>query len=152
MKIEGIYPVLATQRVAASRDFYLQHFPFEISFEADWYVSLATRPDASENGIFQLAILDCMHPSVPEAFRRPTSGLLLNFEVKDADAEYARMQSAGLPMHLELRSEPWGQRHFITEDPNGVLLDVIQLIPPSAEFAAMYDDATAAALNEREAK
>jgi len=29
-------------------------------------------------------------------------------------------------------------RHFITRDPNGVLIDVIKPIPPSAEFLAQY--------------
>ena len=36
--------------------------------------------------------------------------------------------------------EPFGQRHFITADPNGVMIDVIKPIPPSAEFAAQYAD------------
>ncbi|MFX4229610.1 MAG: hypothetical protein ACFHHU_17570 [Porticoccaceae bacterium] len=39
---------------------------------------------------------------------------------------------------LPLRDEPFGQRHFITRDPNGVLIDVIKPIPPSAEFLAQY--------------
>ena len=47
--------------------------------------------------------------------------------------------AAGLPMLLPLRDEDFGQRHFITQDPNGVLIDVIKPIPPSAEFAAQYD-------------
>jgi hypothetical protein len=37
-----------------------------------------------------------------------------------------------------LRDEDFGQRHFITADPNGVLIDVIKPIPPSAEFAELY--------------
>jgi hypothetical protein len=37
-----------------------------------------------------------------------------------------------------LRDETFGQRHFITKDPNGVLIDVIKPIPPSTEFAAQY--------------
>ena len=37
-----------------------------------------------------------------------------------------------------LTDEAFGQRHFITADPNGVLIDVITPIPPSAEFAAAY--------------
>ena len=35
-------------------------------------------------------------------------------------------------------TEDFGQRHFITADPNGVLIDVITPTPPSAEFAAQY--------------
>ncbi len=36
--------------------------------------------------------------------------------------------------------QDFGQRHFITSDPNGVLIDVIKPIPPSPEFAAQYAD------------
>ena len=88
---------------------------------------------------YQLALLEYTHPSVPAGFRQATSGLILNFEVENVDAEYERLMAAGLKAHLELRSEDWGQRHFITSDPNGILIDMIQLIPPSAEFAKLYE-------------
>jgi hypothetical protein len=39
---------------------------------------------------------------------------------------------------VSLRDEPWGQRHFITEDPDGVLVDVVTVIPPAPEFVAQY--------------
>ena len=54
------------------------------------------------------------------------------------DGEYERAREAGLTILQELRDEAFGQRHFITVDPNGVLIDVITPIPPSAEFAAQY--------------
>jgi catechol 2,3-dioxygenase-like lactoylglutathione lyase family enzyme len=85
-----------------------------------------------------LAIVDAHHESVPEGFRRPVEGVLLNFEVDDVDAEYARLQGAGIPIALELRSEDWGQRHFIVRDPDDALIDIITPIAPSAEFAANY--------------
>ncbi|THB79312.1 MAG: glyoxalase/bleomycin resistance/extradiol dioxygenase family protein, partial [Desulfobulbaceae bacterium] len=37
-----------------------------------------------------------------------------------------------------IKSEDFGQRHFIVVDPNGILVDVIQNIEPSAEFAEQY--------------
>lgn len=67
--------------------------------------------------------------------------MLLNFEVADVDAEYETLSAAGVPILLELRDEPFGQRHFIAADPNGVLIDVITVIPPSPEFAAGYLEA-----------
>lgn len=151
MKLESIYPVLGTDLLAESRDFYLKHFPFQLTFESDWYVSLITKADAlaEDTSHAQLALLDCTHKSVPESFRTAATGLLLNFEVTDVDAEFERLKSAGLPMHLELRSEDWGQRHFITSDPNGVLIDVIQLIPPSEEYAKQYDKEIVDYLNSR---
>jgi len=66
--------------------------------------------------------------------------------VDDVDCEYERLLGIGLPMHLPLRSEDFGQRHFITSDPNGVLIDVIQVIPPSAEYAPLYDEDTLRAI------
>ena len=43
--------------------------------------------------------------------------MLLNFEVADVDAKHTELSAAGLPMLLPLRDEPFGQRHFITQDP-----------------------------------
>lgn len=45
---------------------------------------------------------------------------------------YAKAKAAGLPILIPLRDEAFGQRHFITADPNDVLIDVIKPIPPSA--------------------
>lgn len=136
MKLSSLYPVVCTERVKESRDFYLAYFPFEITFETDWYVSLWTKQEPR----FQLALLDYNHPSLPAEFQKPAQGVLLNFEVEDVDAEYHRLRAAGLPIHLELKSEDWGQRHFITSDPNGLLIDVIKLIPPSTEYAQQYTE------------
>ena len=44
----------------------------------------------------------------------------------------------GLTERLPLRDEAFGQRHFIVEAPGGVLVDVIEPIEPSAEFAAAF--------------
>ncbi|MCV2888254.1 VOC family protein [Ruegeria aquimaris] len=85
-----------------------------------------------------LAILDGQHETIPAQARGPVRGVILKFEVADAAAEYDRLSAAGLPMLKPLKDEAFGQRHFITTDPNGVLIDVITPIPPSAEFAAQY--------------
>ena len=103
-------------------------------FESDWYVHL----QSSENETVNLAILDGQHATIPEVGRGSAQGLLLNFEVEDVDKVYERLRAAGLKMLLELRDEPFGQRHFITQDPSGVLIDIIKPIPPSAEFLAQY--------------
>ncbi|MCX5576928.1 VOC family protein [Kaistia terrae] len=134
MRITSFYPVLMTQDVPATAAFYQTHFGFITAFESDWYVHLQSATDPAIN----LAVLDGTHATIPEIGRGLASGLLLNFEVEDVDAVHARLAAAGLPMLLALRDEPFGQRHFITRDPNGVLIDVITPIPPSAEFAAQY--------------
>ncbi|MFD3662750.1 VOC family protein [Streptomyces sp. NPDC058659] len=135
-KLGGFYPVLATRDVAASRDFYTRHLRFEVTFEADWYVSLRRR-DAPQ---YELALLDHTHPTLPEGHRTALGGgLLLNFEVDDVDAEHQRLVvEAELPEVLPLRTEEFGQRHFILAAPDGVLIDVITVVPPSEEYAGQY--------------
>lgn len=132
MNVMSLYSVICTDKLAESKAFYLDNFPFETTFEADWYVSLrlnGARP-------FELALLDYRHETIPEGFRTPfAGGLLVNLEVDDIDGVYRAFQAAGLPVHLELRDEAFGQRHFITVDPNGVLIDVIKPIPFTGEFA-----------------
>lgn len=136
MQITSLYPVIATDKVAESRAFYLNNFPFETTFDSAWYVSFRSRGEQP----FELALLDYRHETIPERFRKTfASGLLINIEVEDVDSVYHSFCDAGLPIHLELRSEDFGQRHFITSDPNGVLIDVIKVIPFTGEFAA--DDA-----------
>lgn len=135
MKTTRYYPVIMTDDVVGTAAFYTESFRFESKFESDWYVHLQSREDESVN----LAILSGDHESVPEVARGArVRGLLLNFEVDDVDAEFELATSVGLPILLELRDEPFGQRHFITKDPNGVLIDVIKPIPPSAEYLAQF--------------
>ncbi|WP_043640876.1 VOC family protein [Nonomuraea candida] len=132
MRLSSFYPVICTGKVAESKEFYVRLFGFEVTFEADWYVSLRRGP-------YELALLDHTHPTLPAAYRRPVAGLLLNFEVDDVDAEWARLvEGEGLTPELALRDEDFGQRHFIVSDPNGVLVDVITPIAPTGDYAAAY--------------
>ena len=134
MKSTSYYPVLMVEDVTATADFYKRHFRFAALFESDWYAHLQSSEDKRVN----LGVVRFDHESVPEAGRAPTRGLLINFEVRDPDAIYARAKEAGLPVLRDLCDEDFGQRHFITADPNGVLIDVIKPIRPSAAFLAQY--------------
>jgi len=134
MKITSSYPVLMVEDVAATAAFYVRHLSFRPLFEADWYAHLQSTNEPAVN----LAILQGDHETIPDGARGRACGVLLNFEVEDVDAVYDEAVAAGLPILLSLRDEDFGQRHFITSDPNGVLIDIIKPIPPSAEFAASY--------------
>lgn len=136
MKVTSYYPVIMTNDVAGTAGFYQAHFGFAPLFASEWYVHLQMEGDASVN----LAVLDGRHETIPVPARgQVAGGLLLNFEVDDPDAVHERLAAAGLPILLPLRDEDFGQRHFITSDPNGVLIDIVKPIAPSAEFAALYE-------------
>ncbi|ANY21656.1 VOC family protein [Gordonia terrae] len=132
MAITSVYPVLMSNDVTSASAFYQQILGFEVTFSADWYVSMRT-------GVFELALVDASHPTIPEGHRRAAAGLLVNIEVDDVDDLYRRLMGEhGLRPVLELRDEEFGQRHFIVEGPDGVLLDCIQPIAPVGEFVDAY--------------
>lgn len=128
----SFYPVVMTTDAAAAARFFQDHFGFAQTFAADWYVSLVR--DGAE-----LAFLASDHETIPSGFGTPAGGILLNVEVDDARAAYRRLVAdRGLDCVLTLRDEPFGQRHFIVVAPGGILVDVIEPIEPSAEFAAAF--------------
>jgi len=134
MKTTSYYPVIQTADVEGTAKFYIDHFRFVALFEADWYVHLQSSEDESVN----LAVLRYDHETIPAEARKTSQGIILNFEVDDPDKEYASAEQAGLPILKAICDEEFGQRHFITKDPNGVLIDVIKPIQPSAEFIENY--------------
>jgi len=117
--------------ITAAADFYRQVFGLDTTFESDWYISLRC-------GQSELAIIAHDHESIPAEARALPRGVLLNIELDDVDAIHAQVIGMGLEPVLPLRDEPWGQRHFIIEGPEGVLVDVIRPIEPSADFMASY--------------
>jgi catechol 2,3-dioxygenase-like lactoylglutathione lyase family enzyme len=134
MNVTSYYPVLMVEDVRATVDFWTRHFGFRPLFEAEWYVHLQFESDPAVN----LAILQGDHATIPADGRGRASGVLINFEVADVDAAHARLVAEGLPILLPLRDEDFGQRHFITQDPNGVLIDIITPIAPSDAYGAQY--------------
>lgn len=136
MIVQSFYPVIMTDDIENLSAFYQTYFGFSLSFSTDWYVSMKNSAGPQE---FELAVLAHNHPTVPDGFGFNARGVILNFEVEDAAAEYRRLvEEAGLAPVLPLRDEEFGQRHFILRDPAGNLVDVIQNIEASAEFAEFY--------------
>ncbi|KAB8125570.1 glyoxalase/bleomycin resistance/extradiol dioxygenase family protein [Gracilibacillus oryzae] len=134
MNLQSFYPVIMSKDVELTSEFYQQHFDFTVTFKADWYISLKQNKTD-----YELAILDTNHQTIPKSFSNSIQGLILNFEVDDVDALYTRLiQQEKLPLELDIRDEEFGQRHFITSDPNGVLIDLITIIPPAPSFLKKY--------------
>ena len=127
----SLFPDVCAEDVAACRDFYTRLLDLKVVFDSDWYVQLQHPEDAR----IQLAFVQRDHDSVPAGDRRPASGVLITFECDDATALHARAAELGLEIVQPLRDEAWGQRHFMTRDPAGLVVDVVEMIPPTGEFA-----------------
>lgn len=138
MPVRDLYPLITTPVLFDARDFYVTHFGFEVAFEATWFVYLVGQPDGDSRGA-TLAFMHPDHPSIPpgpESF--DGRGMILTVEVADATAVFARVSEGGAPIVHPLTDEAWGQRRFMTRDPAGVLVDVVQQIEPEAGFWDRY--------------
>jgi catechol 2,3-dioxygenase-like lactoylglutathione lyase family enzyme len=130
---KSAFPVYVVPAPVEAIAFY-QSLGFAEVFNSGWYVHLAT-----ESGV-QVGFLELKHPSQPEFLHLPTSGVgsLFSLEVDDAAKAYEEARKLGLKVVLDLKSEEWGQKHFMLQDPHGLVLDIVQSIEPSDEFAKDY--------------
>lgn len=129
----AVYPVTMSVDPGRTAAFYRQLLDLSPTFVADWYVSLAAPGSGA-----QFATVARDHPSVPAGFRTAPAGSLVTVEVNDAAAVWATALSMDAEVELELRDEAWGQRHFLLRDPDGLLVDVIESIPPTGQFVEQY--------------
>jgi len=131
--IKGVYPVLMSENIEKGASFFIDIFDFKETYTSDWYISLR-----HESG-HELALIDRRHDTVPENYKDSCKGMILNFEVDHVDDFYSAItQKSYVPILMELKDEEYGQRHFMIESPDQILIDIIQIIPPAAEYSANY--------------
>jgi uncharacterized glyoxalase superfamily protein PhnB len=109
----------------ASASFLERTFGFEREMAADGFVSLA-REDVGFNVIFLRAGLATFKPR--DRATRTADGLLVVLVVDDIDSEYARLTAAGIGILTPIETEEWGERYFQVEDPNGVIIQLVQWV------------------------
>jgi hypothetical protein len=52
--------------------------------------------------------------------------MIVTIQVDDAAKSLAAMRKKGVPVTYDLHDAPWGQRRFMTIDPSGILVDVVE--------------------------
>ena len=132
VKINRLVPVVSTEKLTESKDFYTKYLDFQAVFVNDWYVLLE-----SKNQSLQIAFVMPNHESQPPIFQSKFdgNGIFYTIEVDDADKEFERFQALDIEIVLPIRNESWGERHFAFKDPNGISINISQLIPPIGEYA-----------------
>lgn len=114
--------------VEASATWAQRHLGFSEVMAAEGFRSLA-HPDAGFNLIYLRTGLPTFKPA---SVAGRVDGLLVVFTVEDVDAEYTRMQAAGVDVVTPIETEPWGERYFQVADPNGVVYQLVQWMTPAA--------------------
>ncbi|MCC5906821.1 MAG: VOC family protein [Balneolaceae bacterium] len=114
---------IITKKLQASRAFYTQVLGFGVTFENDFYLLMHTHGKQ-----YEISFLLPGHPSQDTVFHQQFDGMgvYLTLEIDDVDSMYNDLKSKGVEIKVELRDEPWGDRHFAIVDPNGVMIDIVQ--------------------------
>jgi len=117
---------IITPKLKETKAFYTDVLGFGTTFENDFYLLMHTPNHQAE-----LSFLLPNHPSQQPLFHKPFTGqgLYLTIEVDDVDNLYQELKQKGIPIKIALRSEPWGDRHFAIEDPNGIGIDLVTYAP-----------------------
>ena len=118
---------IITNKLAETKAFYTQTLGFGVTFENEFYLLLHTPNKQAE-----LSFLLPNHPTQKPLFQSAFGGkgVYLTIEVDDVDAMYQTMKEKGIKIKIDIRNEPWGDRHFAIADPNGIGIDFVKYAPP----------------------
>jgi catechol 2,3-dioxygenase-like lactoylglutathione lyase family enzyme len=113
MSIRRVVPNIASDKLDASRDFYVGLLGFQVAMDMGWILTFVS----PSNPTAQVSVLreDASAAVVPQ----------ISVEVADVDTVHAEALRRGLEMVHPLTDEPWEVRRFFVNDPNGVVLNVV---------------------------
>ena len=85
--------------------------------ENDFYLLLHTSNHSAE-----ISFLLPNHPTQKPLFQPSFDGkgIYLTIEVDNVDEVYQMIKDKGVDIKIELRDEPWGDRHFAIVDPKTI--------------------------------
>ena len=117
---------IITSKLAQTKAFYTETLGFGVTFENEFYLLLHAPGGGSE-----ISFLLPDHPSQQPLFHKafPGQGVYLTIEVEDVDGLYNELKKKGIAIQIDLRDEPWGDRHFAISDPNGIGIDLVRYVP-----------------------
>ena len=101
MAVRRLLSNISSERLQESRDFYADLLGMEVASESDWYIRLRSPSDPG----LELGLIQRNHPLLPAHWRAAPVGMYLTFVQPPRDEFY-------------------GQRRFLTRDPDGTLVDI----------------------------
>jgi catechol 2,3-dioxygenase-like lactoylglutathione lyase family enzyme len=127
-QIPHMYPGYITEDLAATRDFFVRKLGFTQIFESEWFALLKLEGN-------QIGLMKPEQAGQAAIFRQAYSGngAWITFDMPDVDAAYTRAKAAGLDIIVDIRDEPWGERHFSIVAPGGLAIDFVTYKGPLAD-------------------
>lgn len=119
---------IITKKHSETKKFYTEILNFGITFENEFYLLFHT-PNKKD----ELGFLLPNHPSQNHLFHKEFNGqgIFLTIELENVDEIYENIKSKGVEIAVEIKGEPWGDRHFTIIDPNGIAIDIVKYQKPN---------------------
>lgn len=111
---------ICSDDLPSSKNFYVDFLGLKVKYESDWYIQLCS-PEHSE---IEYGIIKRDHELVPSQYQHNPTGMYVTFVVPDVDVAYEKAVEMRLQILQQPRNEFYGQRRFLTQDPNGCLIDI----------------------------
>lgn len=142
MQITAISLTVLSPQPLNSARFYTQHFGFTPSLELDWFVSL----QHPAHPALHLDLLRQGHAAAGQHLQgQQTTGVMLALVTEDVTAEAQRLTRAGLSLLMPVTEEPWGQKRFQVQGPDGVVVELLEFTAPDPAWLAQQAENAAAA-------
>lgn len=121
--MKNSYPLFIVEDIVELSNYLKRYFEFEVVFESDWYLQLL-------NGSQQIGIMKPNLENQPKFLHKKFEGqgFVLTIEVEDLVKYYKEFTAK--EVLLEITTEEWGQTHFITQAPSGLIVDVVKYTEP----------------------
>ncbi|MEU2021485.1 VOC family protein [Streptomyces sp. NPDC016469] len=126
MNVIGSAVVLTVDDPAASARFFVSHLGFRDVLVTQGVIHLA-RDDAATD----IVLHRTAGSGAPRQHPVVRAGAIVSCTVTGIQAEYERLRREGARITLPLRKEPWGEWMLQLTDPNGVVVQLVEWIPPS---------------------
>lgn len=122
--LKNMYPLLVVDNLTNTQEFYTQVLNFNVVFESDWYIQL-------ENNGIQIAFMIENSQNQPGFLHKKSNGegVVITLEFDNID-EFYKNFSKKEAIIQEIKTEEWGQRHFLIKDPSGIILDMVGYTSP----------------------
>lgn len=118
---------IITEKLSETKEFYTKTLDFGVTFENEFYLLMHT-----PNRKHEISFLLPNHPTQKSIFQKPFAGngMYLTIEVDDVDKIYREIKKKDVKIEIDIRNEPWGDRHFAIVDPNGIGIDIVTYTKP----------------------
>lgn len=114
MKVKRIVTNIATQDVAAAKQFYGEVLGLDVLMDMGWIVTFGS----DEQMTVQLSVMSEGGSGTPVPD--------ISIEVDDVEEALRRCREAAIAIEYGPADEPWGVRRFFVRDPFGRLVNVLK--------------------------